>query len=246
VFIEALVKPNFLRVGHLKMKLEAQDFLVRNAEHFPILLVINKQGQGLFRRNGERRDSSLSDAYIKSVKLDPDILYSKSFQDKPFGGHDVRLFIEPLSKAPFKGYFLVGVASKDRILSSKLTVSPKALMWMILVLLMTISITPLLKILSVNAGYVYRSSDITFAILGIVLSVSLVTIACSQHLFATYFNKHKVRLTEDVFKTIASEFKAELNQSFEMIEVNKEKLCESNNKKTVTNEIFPSSFISED
>ncbi|MGQ8364606.1 cache domain-containing protein [Glaciecola sp. 1036] len=207
---------------------DAGSLLTNHVTKFPLVLIANKEGVIIGQKRFLHKDTSIFEAQFQQIEhinqIDGNPIAGSQIRDMSINNTDVRLYIKPVSGDNFfKGddqLYLVGVVPSQLINLAKLEVSPKSLMWLILILLLIIASTPLLKLRFVSNRYAFTTGDKSQIALGLILAVGILSIAINQHLFFSYLESAKITQSKQLFNDIKSEFNQEVESIISTILTN--------------------------
>jgi len=145
--------------------------------------------------------------------------------DFALAGKSYRVFASPISnlevvngkyRAP--GFYILGLSSKSRLLSNKLTVSAVFITAAVLVLAAILAFLPLIKVRLVSLHQSFSLNQRRWSIVGITLLVSIATIAGVQFFFYNGI-KHSFKLrSSEISRQIKQNFHTELTQLLDIAE----------------------------
>lgn len=142
-------------------------------------------------------------------------LQGTQFVDVKISDSDYRAYLHPIMSKGFSGddthYYLVGIIKKSFINEQKLKLAPELLMWLILALLLLIAIIPLIKLRFISATAAIQSGDKSQIVLGLLVTVGVITIAISQHLFVDYLLAIKKEQLLTIHREIKQDFNSEIS-----------------------------------
>lgn len=242
------------------LEVETKDFVPANIERFPLVLIadasgmvigasqINKKGvetadlqfqdiNNFFRKIAEKHShKNAKDDYDK--KFTPT---SSEILDTTIGGVDYRVFIQPSSLTSFstntEKLYLLGLVPADELRLAKLTVSPNTALWFVLILIISISLLPILKLRFVSAKYAFTRSDVSQIGLGLLVAIGMSSIGINHQLFYGYLIEDKSQQATQLYNQITEEFKTEINTLRNWALSNSNKLRKTSNEDEINQDI---------
>ncbi|MEM0911694.1 MAG: hypothetical protein AAGJ37_12000, partial [Pseudomonadota bacterium] len=205
----------------LDIQLQTKHLLLSAENRFSHTFITTSEGNVIAQHQNLRNDVSLPSLIIEKIRYPNDEeLYDTAgskIVDTQINNTDVRFYITPLLNdidTPKNGtFYLVGIIPNSVIVNTKLQISSKSFMWLIIGVLFFISLTPLLKLRFVNPRYSISHNDKSQIALGLIIATAIATIALNQQLFYLYLNDFKENQTEHLFEIIQKNFSTELREA---------------------------------
>lgn len=229
------------------LEVETKDFVPANIQRFPLVLVADAKGtvigaSQINKKGVETADLQFQDInnFFKEIaekhaqkvenrKYDEDFKPTTSeILDTTIGGVDYRVFLQPSSLTSFntntKTLYLLGLVPADELRLAKLNVSPNTALWFVLILIISISLLPILKLRFVSVKYAFTRSDVSQIGLGLLVAVGMSSIGINHQLFYGYLMEDKSQQATKLHDQITEEFKTEINTLRRWAVLNKDKL----------------------
>lgn len=231
------------------LEVETKDFVPANIERFPLILIADEKGTVIGASQITKKGVETADLQFQDIKnffkqiaekharqagnkeYDKDFIPATSeILDTTIGGVDYRVFMQPSSLASFdtntSKLYLLGLVPADELRLAKLNVSPNTALWFVLILIISISLLPILKLRFVSVKYAFTRSDVSQIGLGLLVAVGMSSIGINHQLFYGYLMEDKSLQATKLHHQITEEFKAELIALKSWAIHNKEKLQE--------------------
>jgi hypothetical protein len=231
------------------LEVETKDFVPVNIERFPLVLIANASGtvigaSQINKKGVETADLQFQDInnFFKQIaekhaQQQENREYDKDFKpttseilDTTIGGVDYRVFLQPSSLTSFSTntnkLYLLGLVPADELRLAKLNVSPNTALWFVLILIISISLLPILKLRFVSVKYAFTRSDVSQIGLGLLIAVGMSSIGINHQLFYGYLMDDKSQQATKLHVQITEDFKTEINTLRRWAVLNSEKLKE--------------------
>ena len=215
------------------LEVETKDFVPANIERFPLVLIADASGTVIGASQINKKGVETADLQFQNInnffkqisekhalKVE-NRKYDENFKpttseilDTTIGGVDYRVFLQPSSLTAFNTnttkLYLLGLVPADELRLAKLNVSPNTALWFVLILIISISLLPLLKLRFVSVKYAFTRSDISQIGLGLLVAVGMSSIGINHQLFYGYLMQDKSLQAAKLHTQITEEFKNEL------------------------------------
>ena len=238
------------------LEVETKDFVPANIERFPLVLIANASGtvigaSQINKKGVETADLQFQDInnffkqiaekhalQVENRKYDEDFKPTTSeILDTTIGGVDYRVFLQPASLISFNTdtdkLYLLGLVPADELRLAKLNVSPNTALWFVLILIISISLLPILKLRFVSVKYAFTRSDVSQIGLGLLVAVGMSSIGINHQLFYGYLMEDKSQQATKLHGQITEEFDIELKKLKAWAEKNKGKLEKIKSAETI-------------
>lgn len=229
------------------LEVETKNFVPANIERFPLVLITNAAGivigaSQINKKGVETADLQFQDinSFFKQIAAKhtqraENKDYINDFKpttseilDTTIGGVDYRIFLQPSSLTAFNTstdqLYILGLVPADELRLAKLNVSPNTALWFVLILIISISLLPLLKLRFVSVKYAFTRSDVSQIGLGLLVAVGMSSIAINHQLFYGYLMAEKSHQATQLYKQITEEFQTEIDTLKSWAILNSDKL----------------------
>tara|TARA_R110000751_G_scaffold55606_4_gene119254 strand:+ start:46229 stop:50485 length:4257 start_codon:yes stop_codon:yes gene_type:complete len=216
------------------LEVETKDFVPANIERFPLVLIADALGTVIGASQINKKGVETADLQFQDIKIFFNEIaekhtqraenkdYVKDFKpttseilDTTIGGVDYRVFLQPSSLTSFSTstnkLYLLGLVPANELRLAKLNVSPNTALWFVLILIISISLLPLLKLRFVSVKYAFTRSDVSQIGLGLLVAVGMSSIGINHQLFYGYLIEDKSEQATKLHNQITEEFKTEIN-----------------------------------
>jgi hypothetical protein len=141
-----------------------------------------------------------------------------SFLDTEIGGIVYRVFFQPIPHAALnisnskKELYVMGFVPKDSLQAKKLSVSPTAALWFVLILIILVALTPAIKVRFVSPKYAFSSADKSQIVIGLMVAVGVIGIGVADQLYYSFWLSEKHQQSHALHSVIQSDFVKEIDR----------------------------------